>query len=250
MTDFQAIKRLLSLVRQADEKYHMIDDGDRIAVGLSGGKDSIALLCALRNLQLFYPKRFSLCAISIDMGLSGMDYVPLAAFCKKEEIPFEKVATQIAQIVFEERKEQNPCSLCSRMRRGALLHAAVQLNCTKLALGHHFDDAVDTFMLNLFYEGRLGSFSPVTVLEDRSLQVIRPLILTQEKVITSFLRQNNLPVLHNKCPADKNTKREEMKQLLLSLERKNKGLRHRIFHAMCKADIDGYGGILKDKSGE
>lgn len=242
------LKRLLSFGRRAADDFCMIDEGDRIAVGLSGGKDSVSLLYMLAALRRFYPKQFALGALSIDLGRQGVDFSALRALCKELEVPYEVIPSEIAKIVFEVRREENPCALCAKLRRGILNTAAAERGYNKVALGHHFDDAVETFMLNLFYEGRIGSFSPVTHLSRSGITVIRPLIYAQEKDLRYFVRKNDLPVQSSCCPADKHTQREKMKQLLHSLERENKGLRHRIFGAMQRAGIDGYG--ILGNSGE
>ncbi len=234
------IKRILSFTRRAVDDYEMIEEGDKIGVGISGGKDSLTLLFALAELRRFYPKRFELVAITIDMGFEGVDFTPIADLCRELDVPFVVVPTQISHIVFDVRKEKNPCGLCAKMRRGALHDECKRQGCNKLALGHHFDDVVDTFMLNLFYEGRLGSFSPVTYLSRKDLTMIRPLLYAQEKDVRYFVNRHPLPVIESPCPADKNTEREAMKQLLATMERNNKGLRHRIFGALQKAGIDGY----------
>ncbi|MBQ2765991.1 MAG: tRNA 2-thiocytidine(32) synthetase TtcA [Clostridia bacterium] len=234
------IQRILSFTRRAVDDYSMIEDGDRIGVGVSAGKDSLTLLLALAELRRFYPKKFELVAITVDMGFAGMDFSSIADLCREIDVPFVIVQTQISRIVFDVRKEKNPCGLCAKMRRGALHDECKRQGCNKLALGHHFDDVVDTFMLNLFYEGRLGAFSPVTYLSRKDLTMIRPLIYAQEKDVRYFVNRHPLPVIQSPCPADKNTERESMKQLLATLERDNKGLRHRIFCAMQKAGIDGY----------
>ncbi len=215
----------------------MIEEGDRIAVGVSGGKDSMALLCALMDLRRFYPKSFTLCAILVSMGFEGVDTAPLARFCEENEIELKIVPTRLAQVIFEDRKEKSPCSLCARMRRGILHDAAKEMGCNKLALGHHFDDAVETFMLNLFHEGRLGAFLPVTYLSRKDLTMIRPLILVPEKDIRYFVGKNELPIFKNPCPADGKTQREEVKQLLAALDKKHKGLKHRIFIAAQKGGL-------------
>ena len=234
------IKRILSFTRRAVDDYGMIEDGDRIGVGVSAGKDSLTLLIALAELRRFYPKKFELVAITVDMGFEGMDFSPIAELCRELDVPFVTVPTQISRVVFDIRKEKNPCGLCAKMRRGALHDECKRQRCNKLALGHHFDDVVETFMLNLFYEGRLGSFSPVTYLSRKDLTMIRPMIYAQEKDVRYFVNRHPLPIITSPCPADKNTEREAMKQLLTSLERGNKGLRHRIFGALQKAGIDGY----------
>lgn len=234
------IKRILSFTRRAVDDYEMISEGDKIAVGVSAGKDSLTLLAALAELRRFYPKKFELTAILVDMGFEGMDFTPVAEFCRELDVPFVISHTKISQIVFDVRKEKNPCSLCAKMRRGALHDECIRQGCNKLALGHHFDDVVETFMLNLFFEGRLGSFSPVTYLSRKDITMIRPLIYAQEKDVRYFVNRFPLPIVESTCPADKTTERENMKKLLSDLERNNKGLRHRIFGAMQKSGIDGY----------
>jgi tRNA(Ile)-lysidine synthase TilS/MesJ len=210
----------------------MIEDGDRIAVGLSGGKDSTALFCALKNLQLFYPKKFELVGISVSMGFEEMDFSGLEKLCTDCGCEFKLVETRLYEIIFEERKESNPCSLCAKMRRGILHDTAKELRCNKLALGHHYDDVVETFMLNLFHEGRLGAFLPVTYLSRKDLTMIRPMIYVQEKDVRYFMGKNNLPVINNPCPEDGHTEREKIKQLISTLDKENKGLKHRLFTAV------------------
>ncbi len=244
-------KHLLSYARRAVDDYGMIRAGDRIAVGVSAGKDSLALLHAMAGLRRFYPQPFELMAITVDMGFSAIEqnrgremdpdpYAGIRALCERLEVPCHVVPSEIAKIIFDVRREPNPCSLCAKLRRGALNTAAKELGCTTVALGHHFDDAVETFMLNLFYEGRIGCFQPVTYLSRVDLRVIRPLLYTPEKEIRAFAAAEGLPVVPSACPADENTEREAMKQLLRTLERENHGLRHRIFGAMQRAGVDGF----------
>lgn len=237
----EGMRRMLSFVRRAADEYNMIEDGDKIAVGLSGGKDSVALLLVLAELQRFYPKRFELGAITVDMGREGVDFSPLGTICEEIGVPYEIVPSDIAHVVFDVRKEQNPCSLCAKLRRGNLNTAAVKLGYNKVALGHHFDDAVETFMLNLFHEGRIGCFRPVTFLDRTGITVIRPLLYAKEKDIRYFARKNNLPIVDSLCPANGNTEREKFKEWLAQMEREDKGLKHRIFGAMQRAGIDGFG---------
>ena len=233
------MKKILSYTRRAVDDYKMIEDGDKIAVGVSAGKDSLTLLCAMAEIRRFYPKKFDLLAITVDMGFEGMDFSPVKSFCEELGVEYEIVPTQISKIIFDVRKEKNPCSLCAKMRRGALYNYAKERGCNKVALGHHFDDVVETFMLNLFFEGRLGCFQPVTYLSRVDLRVIRPLLYTPEKEVRAFAQTAELLVVKSSCPADSNTERESMKQLLASLERQHKGLRHRIFHAMQAHGVDG-----------
>ena len=244
------IRRILSYARRAVDDYGMINEGDRVAVGVSGGKDSLALLCSLANLKKFYPVQFEIEAITLDPGfyLAEMgnaedirnDYEKIAELCRQLNVNFTLVDTEIAKIIFDVRKEKNPCSLCARMRRGALHDTAKSLGCNKIALGHHFDDAVETFIMNLFNEGRVGCFSPVTYLDRKDIPLIRPLVYVPEKDIRYFVNHSDLPVLHSPCPMDKTSDREKFKQMLSSLEKDNKGLKHRIFGAMQRAGIDGW----------
>jgi tRNA(Ile)-lysidine synthase TilS/MesJ len=234
------IKRILSFTRRALDDYGMIAPGDKIAVGVSAGKDSLTLLCAMAELRRFYPVPFELIAITIDMGFEGSDFSSIAKLCEELDVPYHVIPTEISKVIFDVRKEKNPCSLCAKMRRGALHNAAKELGCNTVALGHHFDDAVETFMLNLFFEGRLGCFSPVTHLSRVGLKLIRPMLYMPEKDVRYFANKVELPVVKSLCPADGNTQREEMKQLLHSLERKHDGLRYRIFGAMQRGEIDGF----------
>jgi len=239
------MKRLLSFVRRAVDDYNMIEDGDKIAVGVSGGKDSLTLLEVLAEMRRFYPKKYEVYAVTVDMGFDGADFSEIEEFCRRINVEYKVVKTEIAKIIFDIRKESNPCSLCSKMRRGSLHAAAQELGCNKVALGHHYDDAVETFMMNMFFEGRLGCFSPVTYLSNRQITLIRPMIYAQEKDVMYFTRKRTLPIIISPCPEDHATEREKMKNLLLELEKNNKGLRHRIFTAMCRGGIDGFKKIGK-----
>ena len=225
------MQKLIGLVRRCVEDYHMIEAGDRIAVGVSGGKDSLALLVFLAELRKYHGKPFEIEAITIDLGL-GMDYSGIEALCKKLDVPFTLVQTQIAPVIFEHRKESNPCSLCAKMRRGALNQALIDRGLNKLALGHHYDDAVETFMMNLLYEGRIGCFQPVTNLDRMGVIQIRPMLYLHEKTVDNFVKRSDLPVLENRCPVDKQTKREEIKQLVYDLSTTYPDLKERIFGAM------------------
>ena len=236
----EGLKRILSYVRRGVDDYEMIKEGDKIAVGVSAGKDSLALLCAMAALRRFYPKKFELCAITVDMGFEDFDLTPIRKMCEELEVEYHVVPTQIAKIIFDIRKEKNPCSLCAKMRRGALYNYSKEIGCTSVALGHHFDDVVETFMLNLFYEGRLGCFQPVTYLSNTDIYLIRPMIYMPEKDVRYFASKNELPVIKSPCAADGNTEREEMKKLLHGLEMGNKGLRYRIFGAIQRGEIDGF----------
>lgn len=234
------LQRLLSYTRKAVDKYQMIDNGDKIAIGVSGGKDSLALLYALKGLQRFYPNRFELEAITVSLGFDDFNLDEIKKLCKTLDIPYTIVDTDIAHIIFEDRKEKNPCSLCSKMRKGALIEAAVNKGCNKIALGHHKEDIVQTMMLSLFYEGRFYTFSPVTYLDRMKVHSIRPLMYVPETDIIAFKNKYDLPVVKSPCPADGNTKREYMKDLLNDLNRANHGLIDRMFHAIEESSINGW----------
>ena len=225
------MQKLIGLVRRCVEDYHMIEEGDRIAVGVSGGKDSLALLVFLAELRRYNHKPFELEAITIDMGL-GMDYSGIRALCRQLEVPFTLVETQIGPVIFDYRKEKNPCSMCAKMRRGALNQALLDRGLNKLALGHHYDDAVETFLMSLLFEGRISCFQPVTDLDRTGIIQIRPMLYIHERTIDNFVSRQGLPVLENRCPVDKTTKREEIKQLVFDLSAKYPDLKERIFGAM------------------
>lgn len=224
------MQKLAGLVRRCVEDYQMILPGDRVGVGVSGGKDSLALLAFLAELQK-YTRDFYLEAITVDMGL-GMDFSGIRAFCEKLEVPLIIVPTQIAPVIFDYRKEKNPCSMCAKMRRGALNQTLIDRGLNKLALGHHYDDAVETFLMSLIYEGRISCFQPVTYLDRTGITQIRPMLYLHEKTIAGFAERESLPVLKNRCPVDKHTKREEIKKLVYDLSATYPDLRERIFGAM------------------
>ena len=225
------MQRLMGLVRRCVDDYDMIKAGDRVAVGVSGGKDSLVLLVLLAGLKKYFNKPFELEAITIDMGL-GMDYSGIQALCDKWEVPYTVVRTEIGPIIFDYRKEKNPCSMCSKMRRGALNQAILDKGFNVLALGHHYDDAVETFMMSLIYEDRISCFQPVTNLDRTGVTQIRPMLYIHEKTVDNFAQRMELPVLENRCPVDKYTKREEIKQLVYDLSATYPDLRERIFGAM------------------
>jgi tRNA(Ile)-lysidine synthase TilS/MesJ len=208
------LQELLSYVRGAVEDYDMIAEGDRICVGLSGGKDSLSLLMALSAMRRFYPKKYELYAVTVSLGFPGFDIASLARFCDSVNVRFEVVETDIADVVFNIRKEKNPCSLCANMRRGALNNAVKRLGCNKAALGHNRDDAIETFFLSLFYGGRARTFQPVTYLDRTDINVIRPLIYAPEDDLRRFVRANDIKIVTNPCPADGNTKREHIKMFV------------------------------------
>ena len=225
------MQKLIGLVRRCVEDYRMIEAGDRIGVGVSGGKDSLALLVFLAELKKYFPQPFYLEAITIDMGL-GMDYSGIENLCRELDVPFTLVKTEIAPIIFDHRKEKNPCSMCAKMRRGALNQTLLDRNLNKLALGHHYDDAVETFLMSLLFEGRISCFQPVTDLDRTGIIQIRPMLYIHEKTVDSFALRQNLPVLENRCPVDKITKRAEVKDLIYQLSATYPDLKERIFGAM------------------
>ena len=240
MKEFKYIEHILSYTRKAVEEYNMISDGDKIAVGISGGKDSLALLCALSKLKRVLGIDYTVVGVTIDMGFEGSDFSKIAQLCSELEIEYHVIKTEIYEIIFNVRKEKSPCSLCARMRRGALHDAAKELGCNKIALGHHFDDVVETFMLNLFFEGRIGCFSPVTYLSRKDITMIRPLIYTHEKDIRSFAKNEDLPVTKVTCPADGHTERARMKEYLASFDSMHRGLYYRIMGAIQRGEVDGF----------
>lgn len=234
------MKELLSLTRRCIDDYNMIPAGSSVAVGVSGGKDSLALLALLARLRNFLPGGFNLTALTLDMGFGNMDFAPIADFCREMDVPFIMKKTQMKEIIFDIRKETNPCSLCAKMRRGALNDLAVEQGCSIVALGHHFDDAVETFLLSLFYEGRINCFAPDTYLSRSDLHCIRPMLFIEEREIINFANRASLPIVQSTCPADKHTKREDIKQLLKTLEQTMPGVRTRIFGAMKRYPIHGW----------
>ena len=233
------MQKLLGLVRRCVEDYHMIETGDKIGVGVSGGKDSLAWLVFLAELRKFHSKPFELEAITIDMGL-GMDFSGIQKLCDDLQVPLTVVKTEIGPIIFDYRKEKNPCSMCSKMRRGALNQALLDRGLTKLALGHHYDDAVETFMMSLIYEGRISCFQPVTDLDRTGIIQIRPMLYIHEKTIDSFVTRKGLPVITNRCPVDKHTKREEVKELIYELSARYPDLRERVFGAMQRLPLPAW----------
>lgn len=238
------MEKILSLVRRCVEDYDMIQAGDRVAVGVSGGKDSLVTLTALARLSRFYPKPFTVEAFTLDMGAveggAGIDFGPVADYCAALEVPFTLIPSEISHIIFDLRKEKNPCSMCAKMRRGALHSAIAQRGIRKIALGHHFDDAVETLFLSLFFEGRLSCFQPVTELTRTGITQIRPLLYCGEGMVRGAARRSGLPVVHNPCPADGYTKRQEIKELVADLDRRYPGLKERAFGAMQRLPLPAW----------
>ena len=234
------LQELMSYTRRALDDFDMIQDGDRIAVGLSGGKDSLSLLAALAEMRRFYPKKYELYAVTVAMGFKGMDLGLVREYCDSIGVTLSVVETNIAEVVFDIRKEDNPCSLCAKMRRGALNGRAAELGCNKIALGHNLDDVIETLLLCLFFEGRLYTFAPVTYLDRTGIHSIRPLIYVDERDIVSFARRVGLPVLVSTCPVDKSTKRAEIKEFIKEQGKVYKDLPNRLFSAVKGSKIPGW----------
>lgn len=234
------LQQLMSYTRRAIDDYNMIQDGDRIAIGISGGKDSLTLLYALHGLQRYYPKKFDLEAITVDLGHPDFDVSGIRSLCETMSVPYTVVKTEIAQIVFDERKEKNPCSLCAKMRKGALNDTIKKLGCNKIAYAHHKDDIVETMMMSLIYEGHFYSFPPITHLDRTDLTVIRPLMYVYEADVKGFCNKYQLPVVKSPCPADGYTKRQYVKDLLRKLNQENPGVKERMFSAIVNGNISDW----------
>lgn len=233
-------QRLLSYVRRAVDDYKMIDNGDKIAIGLSGGKDSICLLLALATLRRFYPNKFDIEAITVSLGFEGTDFSPMRELCQSVDVNYTVIDTDIGDIIFKERKESNPCSLCAKMRKGALNDKADELGCNKIALGHNRDDITETFLMSLIFEARINTFAPVSYLDRKKLYSIRPLMYVPEKDIKGYINKNNIKIVKNPCPANGNTKRQEIKELIHELGKKYDNLDGKIFSAIQRSNIKGW----------
>lgn len=234
------LQQLLSYTRKAVDDYQLIEEGDKIAVGISGGKDSLTMLYALHGLRRFYPKHFDIHAITVDLGHTGFDVSPISQLCEELQVPYTVVHTEIAKIIFEDRRESNPCSLCAKMRKGALNEAIKQEHCNKVAYAHHKDDIIETMLLSLLFEGRFHSFSPKTYLDRMDLTVIRPLMYVPEADVIGFKNKYHLPIVKSPCPADGYTKREYAKQLVKQLNTETPGAKERMFTAILNGNIAGW----------
>lgn len=234
------LQKMLSYIRRAVDDYQMIEAGDSIAVGISGGKDSLTLLYGLHGLMRFYPKPFTIHAVTVDLGFENLNLTQIQALCDTLEVPYTIVKTDIANIIFHERKEANPCSLCAKMRKGALNEAIKAAGCNKVAYAHHKDDVVETMLMSLIYEGRFHTFNPVTYLDRMDLTVIRPLMYMKEADVIGFVNKYQIPIVKSPCPADGYTKREYVKNLLKQLNKENPGVKERMFTAIQNSNMDGW----------
>lgn len=234
------LQRLLSYTRKAVDEYGLIDDGDKIAVGISGGKDSLTLLYALSELRKFYPKKFEVYALTVHLGIEGMDFSEIGKLCDKLEVPYYIIETEINDIVFNIRKEVNPCALCAKLRKGAFNNKALELGCNKIAYAHHRDDVNETFMMSLIYEGRIHTFSPMSHLDRTNLTLIRPLLFAPEADVIGFAKKYELPVVKNLCPADGVTKRQETKELIKQINSEAPGFHTRLFSAIANGNVDDW----------
>lgn len=234
------LQQVLSHVRRAVDDYHMIQTGDRIAIGISGGKDSLTLLYAMNDLKRFYPEHFEICAVTVDLGFDNLNLDRIRELCSTLGVEYMIVKTDIAQIIFEDRREENPCSLCAKMRKGALNQAVKESGCNKVAYAHHKDDVVETMLMSLIYEGRFHTFAPVTYLDRMDMTVIRPLMYMNEADVIGFVNKYNVPVVKSPCPADGHTKREYVKNLLRQLNLENPGVKERMFTAVRTGNMKGW----------
>lgn len=236
-------QQVLSVVRKAVDDYHMIEENDKIAIGISGGKDSLAMLYALHGLRRFYPQKFDIHAVTVDLGFENLNLEKIKELCAVLGVEYTIVQTDIAKIVFEDRKESNPCALCAKMRKGALNQAIKEAGCNKVAYAHHKDDVVETMLMSLIFEGRFHTFSPVTYLDRMDLKVIRPLIYMNEADVIGFVHKYDVPVVKSPCPADGHTKREYVKKLLRQLNQENPGVKARMFTAIQNGTMKGWSEI-------
>lgn len=234
------LQQVYSLVRKAIDDYNMILPGDKIAVGISGGKDSLTLLCAMQGLRRFYPVPFDLCAVTVDLGFDNLKLDKIKELCVSYDVEYHIIKTDIAKVIFEDRKESNPCSLCAKMRKGALNDAMKAIGYNKVAYAHHKDDVVETMMMSLIYEGRFHTFRPVTYLDRTGITVIRPLIYMNEADVIGFVNKNNVPVVKSPCPADGHTKREYIKEIVRGINKEAPGVKERMFTAVQSGKLEGW----------
>ena len=240
------MEQFTGLVRRCVEDYDMIAQGDVIAVGLSGGKDSMALLCALSSLRRYYPKRFELLGVTVGLGFPDMDFAPVAERCRELGVPYDYISTDIRDVVFEERREKNPCSLCVKLRKGAFNDRLKELGANKAALGHHMDDAVETFLLSLIYEGRISCFEPVTHMDRSGITQIRPTLCAEEKRVVGLARKYRFPIVESTCPMDKTSKRALVKKYMAEVSRERRDFRIKTFRAMQRLPLPGWQVVKED----
>ncbi len=234
------MEHLTSLVRRCVEDYNMIQEGDRIAVGISGGKDSLALLCSLASLRRYYPKRFTLAAITIGIGFDDMDFSGVRELCRRLDVEYIYVESDIRHVVFDVKQEKNPCSLCVKMRKGLLNDTLIANGITKVAFGHHMDDAVETYLMSLIYEGRISCFRPVTFMDRSGVTQIRPMLYADEAMTASVARRYSLPVVKNTCPMDGVSKRQDVKELIEKLSLEQKDFKPKVFRAIQRFPMPGW----------
>ncbi|MBR6653676.1 MAG: tRNA 2-thiocytidine biosynthesis protein TtcA [Oscillospiraceae bacterium] len=234
------MEHLTSLVRRCVEDYDMIQEGDRIAVGISGGKDSLALLCSLASLRRYYPKRFTLAAITIGIGFDDMDFSGVRELCRRLDVDYIYVESDIRHVVFDVKQEKNPCSLCVKMRKGLLNDTLIANGITKVAFGHHMDDAVETYLMSLIYEGRISCFRPVTFMDRSGVTQIRPMLYADEAMTASVARRYSLPVVKNTCPMDGVSKRQDVKELIEKLSLEQKDFKSKVFRAIQRFPMPGW----------
>lgn len=234
------MNRFTGLIRRCIDDYGMIGEREAVAVGVSGGKDSVALLCALAHLRRFHPSGFSLHAVTLDMGFEGMDFTPIERLCDELEVPLTIRRSDVGRIIFDDRQEKNPCALCAKMRRGILHDMIAELGIRKIALAHHYDDAVETFLLSLLYEGRISCFQPVTYMSRMDVTQIRPMLYVSEDTVKSLIERCSLPVVHNPCPRNGQSKREEVKTLVKTLAADYPDLKAKVFSAMQRYPLEGW----------
>lgn len=234
------MQKILSYMRKAIDNYNMIEEGDKIAVGLSGGKDSTTMLMGLKNLQRFYPKKFEIIAITINPGFEGFDIVLLKNICRKIDVPLIIEDGHMKEIVFDIRNEKNPCSLCANLRRGMLNSIAAREGCTKIAIGHNEDDVLETFIMNLFYAGSINTFAPISYMDRSKMTLIRPLIYAPEKYIRNFVKRNNITIMPKACPMDGFSKREDIKELLKNLQTVIPHIRANLYGAIKRGEVNGF----------
>ena len=234
------MQKILGYMRKAIENYNMIEDGDKIAVALSGGKDSITMLMGFKNLQRFYPKKFDIVAVTINPGFEGFDLDLLRNLCNDIDVPLIIEDGHMKEIVFDIRDEKNPCSLCANIRRGMLNSIAIREGCNKIAVGHNEDDVLETFLMNLFYAGSINTFAPISYMDRSKITLIRPLIYAPESYIRSFVKKNNITVMPKACPMDGYSKREDMKEFLFKMQKEIPHVRANLYGAIKRNNVNGF----------